>query len=166
MRGDDMTIPMPGGWFNYRVGAIILLEGRILMAKNPSSTYYYTVGGRVQFGESAQEAVLREVFEETQISMEIDKLAFVHENFYMEESSQKYFQEICMFFLMKPSPLLAQMDTEAYGKERGDVPLHWLPISELKNLRAYPEFFAAELENLPDDVQYLVTKDGETRRVR
>lgn len=44
--------------------------------------YLYSVGGRIKFGETAQEAVVREVPEETGVKMEIDRLGFVHENYF------------------------------------------------------------------------------------
>lgn len=42
----------------------------------------YSVGGHIQFGETAEEAVAREVFEETGVKLEIDHLGFIHENFF------------------------------------------------------------------------------------
>jgi 8-oxo-dGTP pyrophosphatase MutT (NUDIX family) len=76
----DITVRVADGKFNYRVGAIIIDSGELLMVKNSGASFYYTVGGRIQFGESAHEAVLREAFEETNIRLEIDMLAYVHEN--------------------------------------------------------------------------------------
>lgn len=60
MKG-DMTVPCGDGMINIRVGAIILKDGKFLMAGNERSDYLYSVGGRVKFGETAQEAVVREV---------------------------------------------------------------------------------------------------------
>lgn len=34
------------------------------------SEYLYSVGGRIKFGETAEEAVIREVYEETGVHME------------------------------------------------------------------------------------------------
>ena len=59
MGAKDITVNTADGMFNYRVGAIIVDSGEILMVKNSGASFYYTVGGRIQFGESAGEAVLR-----------------------------------------------------------------------------------------------------------
>ena len=61
----DLCIDHDGGVVNIRVGAIIMKDGKFLMAANPNFDYLYSVGGRIRFGETAEEAVVREVFEET-----------------------------------------------------------------------------------------------------
>ena len=54
------------------------------MAGNESVDYLYSAGGGVQFRWNCEEAILREVFEETGIEYEIDRLAYAHswKNFY------------------------------------------------------------------------------------
>ena len=60
----NMTLPCGDGMVNLRVGAIIMKNGKILMSGNSVvPDLMYTVGGRIQFGETAEEAVLREVYE-------------------------------------------------------------------------------------------------------
>ena len=48
-------------WFRYRAGALIVEDGKLLVMKTKSSDCYYTVGGGVHMGESAESCVLREV---------------------------------------------------------------------------------------------------------
>ena len=57
----DMCVPCGGGFINIRVGAIILKGDRFLMVRNARADYFYSVGGRIKFGETAEEAVVREV---------------------------------------------------------------------------------------------------------
>ncbi len=52
--------------------AIIIENGSVLFAKNDRDDYYYPVGGGVHIGEKAEEAVVREVYEETGVHYEID----------------------------------------------------------------------------------------------
>ncbi len=85
----DMSVPCENGIINIRVGAIIMQGGKFLMAGNDRSDYLYSVGGRVKFGETAEEAVKREVFEETGVEMEIDRLGFIHENYFVGDSPAK-----------------------------------------------------------------------------
>ena len=63
----DCTFQTEQGKFNYRVGVIIHSGRKVLMARNPNEerAFYYSVGGRVRFGESMEEAALRELKEET-----------------------------------------------------------------------------------------------------
>ena len=51
-------------WFRYRAAAIIVEGGCVLLVGNEKEDYLYSVGGGVHHGETAREAVLREVLEE------------------------------------------------------------------------------------------------------
>ena len=55
----DLCLPCNDGILNIRVGAIIMRDGKILMAGNENANYLYSVGGRIKFGETAKEAVIR-----------------------------------------------------------------------------------------------------------
>ncbi len=59
----DITFKTEEGKFNYRTGAIIIREGKLL-AMRDKSPYYYLPGGRVHLHERVEDAVLREVREE------------------------------------------------------------------------------------------------------
>ena len=100
----DMTVPCEDGIINLRVGAIIMMNGKILMVGNDRADYLYSVGGRIKFGETSEEAVVREVFEETGVKMEIDRLGFIHENYFFGDTASnmgKLIYEVSYFFYMK-----------------------------------------------------------------
>ena len=108
----DCTVKIDDGILNIRVGAIIMKDNKILMVGNDKDKFLYSVGGRIKFGETAEEAVIREVFEETGHKLEIDRLGFVHENFFHAKfdkntEEKKLFHEISLFFylLNKKTPL-------------------------------------------------------------
>ncbi len=92
-------------WFRYRAAAIIIENDCVLLASNEACDYFYSVGGGVHLGETAEEAIVREVFEETGIKYEVDRMAFVHENFFSESSGSLKgldCHEIAFYFIMKP----------------------------------------------------------------
>ena len=101
----DVCFPCEGGFINLRVGAIIMKDGKLLMVGNKiRPEYLYSVGGRIKFGETAEDAVIREVYEETGVRMEVDRLGFVHENYFYGDASAnmgKLIYEILFFFYMK-----------------------------------------------------------------
>lgn len=163
MEDRDISIKTNFGRYNYRVGAIIINDANLLMVKNSNAPYYYSVGGRVKFGESSTDAILREVFEETQIKFEIERLAFIHENFFIWEIDNEPFHEISLFYLMK------QQDTKnikcnTIGENGGDEELYWLPLNKLNQYQLYPEFFKMELTNAIESVGHFITKDNQTFR--
>lgn len=155
----DLCVKMEGGILNIRVGAIIMKDGKFLMVENDRFDHMYSVGGRIKFGETAEEAVVREVYEETGVRMEIDRLGFIHENFFPGDSLVKQgnvVHEISFFFYMKvPNDFEPICDsfTEDGNKER----LVWIRAEHPK--KYYPEFFKTELANPSMNVKHYVTKD-------
>ena len=61
--GSDCTVPIDDGLLNIRVGAIICRGNEFLMMGNDKDPFLYSVGGRGKFGETAHEAIVREVLE-------------------------------------------------------------------------------------------------------
>ena len=147
-----------GNWFRYRVGAIIIEDDCVLMAGNETVDYLYSVGGGVHLGETAKEAVVREVFEETGIEYEIDRLAFIHENFFTGSAGVLEglaCHEISFYFLMK-SRGTHELKSNSYCPD-GKEFMKWIPISDLKKYKAYPAFLAEKLTNLTDKIEHVVT---------
>ncbi|MBZ2155735.1 NUDIX hydrolase [Streptococcus anginosus] len=143
--------------FRYRAAAIIIEEGAICFMSSPSEDYHYSVGGAVQFGETTEEAVLREVIEETGQQYEIDRLVCFHENFF--SNSNGVFRgldchEICLHYLMKPKGKQFQSQIE-------DETVHWIPIQELENHRVFPTFIPQILKGLDMGIQHIITKNEE-----
>ncbi len=54
-------------------------DNKDLMVKNNLDDSYYPVGGRIQFGETAEQAVNRGAKEELGCEMKVDKLGFICE---------------------------------------------------------------------------------------
>jgi len=163
----DITLETESGYFNYRVGAIIINNGNLLMIKNDNNPYYYSVGGRVQFGETSEATVLREAFEETQIEFEIERLAFVHENlFFADFKGNSRFHEIAFFYLMKQNDRIGSIKCESTSADGAKEHLHWLPINQLPQYLIYPEFFKTELTQLKSGAGHFLTQDEKTFRLK
>lgn len=86
--------------FRYRAAAVIICNNRILMVTADNVDYYYSIGGAVHLGEQAEDAAVREVYEEAGVHCEVDRLLFIHENFFNENGLVNH--EIAFYFLMKP----------------------------------------------------------------
>lgn len=161
MTGPDLTVPAGEGLLNIRVGAIILRGGKVLMATNDGVEYYYTVGGRVHFGETTEEAVRREVREETGVALAVDRLGFLHENFFVGDSPAKRgkpVHELSFFYYMDvPEDFEPVCRSFADGQKRER--LEWIdPASEERTF--YPAFFRSELQHPSRQVKILVDREA------
>lgn len=155
----DMCVVCDDGFLNIRAGAIIIKDGKLLMVGNNRDNYLYSVGGRLKFGETAEEAVVREVFEETGVKMEIDRLGFVHENYFYGDAPSnlnKLIYEISFFFYMKVPDTFAPV-CESFTEGNSKEHLKWIPLDE--DIKIYPEFFRTELRAPTDTVKHFINDE-------
>ncbi|MCH5161594.1 MAG: NUDIX domain-containing protein [Clostridiales bacterium] len=157
--GKDMTVQCDNGIINVRVGAIILQDGKVLMVSNKRNDYFYSVGGRIQFGETAEQAIVREVLEETGVEMEIDRLGFVHENYFYGDSPAnlgKIIYELSFYFYMKV-PKNFVLTCNSFTEDGSEEYLTWVSPDEKTKL--FPAFFKTELNNPKTYVRHVVTDE-------
>ena len=147
-------------WFRYRAAAIIVEEGCVLFAQNDWDNYLYSVGGAVEVCETAEDAVRREVFEETGVRYEVDRLAFIHENFFEGEGSLPglHCHEVAFYFLMKPR---GTRDLNSHSVTSDGLPerMVWIPIADLPKYRHFPDFLGEKLKNLHPWIEHIVTHE-------
>ena len=147
-------------WFRYRSAAIIVEDGYVLFVGNEKDDYYYSIGGGVHMGETAEDAVMREVFEETGIHYEIDHLAVIHENFFNDNRGalkDMDCHEIALFYMMKPRGT-RELNSDSYTQGVRES-MHWLPIAELDKYKAFPSFMKEFLQSEHDGIEHIVTDE-------
>ena len=156
----DCGFTKENNWFRYRAGAIVIENGCVLFAGNENENYLYSIGGGVHMGETAEEAVVREVFEETGIHYEIERLAVIHENFFSENSGTLKgldCHEISFYFLMKPrgtQELNSNSTTNGVTEE-----MHRIPIEYLDKYRAFPSFLKDYLSKEHSGIEHIITDE-------
>lgn len=157
--GSDCMVGIDGGLINIRVGAIIMRDHEFLMVGNERQDYLYSVGGRIKFGETAEEAVIREVYEETGAKMEIDRLGFINENFFYGDDpikKNRLIYEISFYFYMKV-PDDFEPKCESVTADNCKEKLVWVTADS--EIKYFPEFFRTELEHPCDGVKHIVVDE-------
>ena len=148
----DISYQEGGGKFNYRVCAVMVHERKLLAMRDERSPYYYLPGGRVKLGETAEDAVLRELREELGISAAIRRPLWLNQGFFTEDVDQLRYHELCLYFLMDftGTDLLAR--GQSFRRDEG-VHSHqftWLPFESLSDAYFYPIFLKKEIFHLPE----------------
>ncbi|MDR0849732.1 MAG: NUDIX domain-containing protein [Propionibacteriaceae bacterium] len=155
----DASFLCPQGLFRYRAAALIVRSGAVLLAKNDRDDYYYSVGGGVHVGETAEEALRRELLEETGFALEPGPLCVLHENFFVDTTDGTPWHEVALYF---------RVDVPDEFEPRGDSVtmdgiaehMEWVPIDALDHVTAHPSWLRDELTHPHDDIRHIVTTQG------
>jgi len=98
------------------VDAIIPYRGKIVLVKrlnDPYKGFYALPGGIVEYGERVEDAVLREVEEETGLRGEIHSLVGVYSD--PERDPRGHFVSVCFIVLPRKGELKAGSDAKEVG---------------------------------------------------
>lgn len=158
IQNTDIFINANDGDFTYRAAALIVRNSKLLAVNSTDyPNVYYTVGGRVRLHETSEEAVVREVYEETGAMLEIDRLAFVNERFYKIDGRTEAAHKVIFFYLMKDNPCLDI--TTGRPTDQSSETLHWLPLNNLGDYNLVPPFLKfRRLDNLTT-VEHIISKE-------
>lgn len=157
--GPDMCVPCGEGILNIRVGAFLIRDGKALMVKSKFGDYCYSVGGRIKFGETAEQAIVREIFEETGRRLSVDRLGFVNEVYFKNDNPKNFGKpvyELAFYFYMKmPEPFDPATDHVADGEEA----FTWVTPDDPRTL--YPDFIREAIADPKPYVVHAVRDDRE-----
>ena len=147
----DISYITDNSKFNYRVCALFISDGRVLAMRDERSPYYYLPGGRVKLGETAEQAILREVGEELNVPAKILRPLWLNQGFFTEDVDGMRYHELCVYFLMETPPKLSDKGERFTMREGLHVhDFEWLSFERLKDEYFYPIFLKSEIFHLPD----------------
>lgn len=137
--------------FNYRVCAMMISDGKILAMRDGSVDGYYLPGGRVEMGETAEDAVIREVQEELGVTPKIVRPLWLNQAFFTGDIDRVCYHELGIYFLMDITETDLLQRGKAFTLNEGERVhiFEWLEFERLEKEYFYPLFLKKEIFNLP-----------------
>lgn len=148
--------------FSYRVGAICVQNGLVLLQKPDNDPGYALPGGHVALGEEARDALKRELKEEIGADADIGALRWVAEIFF--PWGKRPCHQICLFYDVS----LADKHTPRVGSfpavERMEgrtftLGFHWIPLDALGGIALYPTEARELLIHPSDKIEHFVYRE-------
>lgn len=128
---NDVSFRLDGCVFNYRVAAIVREGDSVLLNRIPSEGYWFLPGGRVKIGETARDALVRELDEELGEPFVIGSFVACVENFFEHVGSD--FHEVALLFEARRLNSERPITCKAPGLE-----FQWVSIGTLDELDLRP----------------------------
>ena len=149
----DISFNQENQKFNYRVCAMIISGNRILAMHDEHSPYFYLPGGRVKMGETAEQAVVREIWEELGVTLKIARPLWLNQAFFTEDVDGIRYHELCIYFLMDISntDLSERSNSFTLTEGKHTHTFEWLEFDRLKDEYFYPIFLKNEIFDLPKE---------------
>ena len=149
----DISYKCENQKFNYRVCAVIISENKILAMHDEHSPYFYLPGGRVTIGETAEQAVVREVQEELGVTPKIIRPLWLNQAFFTEDVDGMQYHELCIYFLMDTldENLLEKGNSFTLTEGKHIHTFEWLEFDRLKDEYFYPLFLKKAIYDLPNE---------------
>jgi ADP-ribose pyrophosphatase YjhB (NUDIX family) len=158
--------------FVYRVAGVAIYNNKLLIHRSINDDFWCLPGGRCEFLEISQDALIREMREEIGVDIKIIRPLYFVENFFNFEVKEHH--EISIFYLMEFPPdskLVFESDTfygketelgyendKVYGKELQLI-FKWVELDEINNMRFYPLFLRKSLKNIKPYLEHIINHD-------
>ncbi len=130
LHGHSKLVPQASLSFRPTVYAVILHERQVLLITTRSTGKYYFPGGGIELGERMEDALTREVREETGRDVRIDGLLHVEEQFFFHDPTAEAWHALLFFFRCTPR------EFHAVGSEQIDTSevaaVHWHDVDSLQ----------------------------------
>lgn len=153
----DIKIDDSYGSFKDRFNGILIYNNKILLVKMHSNSFYCLPGGHVKLGESSEEAIIREMKEETGYNVNVNKLVAITENFFTRKDGKKI-HELGFYYLVD---IYNQEIKEINSKKEEDnitLEFKWLDINKLGDIEFKPIEITEKIINKDLSFSHIIIK--------
>jgi ADP-ribose pyrophosphatase YjhB (NUDIX family) len=151
---------MTDGRFQLRTACIWIHDGSVLLHRLASDAFWALPGGRIESGEDARSALMREMKEELNETVECGELLCVVENFF--NHAGKPHHEIGFYFLAQfhsGSKLLDKSKLHGGVEVTKQLEFNWFAVNALESVDLRPALLRSIIAQPGLAFQHLVQRD-------
>ncbi len=137
-----------------RVSALCIREDQVLLVEHKSfapedpnlpESYWILPGGAVERGETLDEAVKREMMEETALECTVGSLLFIKELLYpypgaFDQGALHHSVSLGFYCTVTGGEMITGKDPEYPDDEQMILKVSWIPLADLEHYNLYPPF--------------------------
>ena len=144
--------------FNYRIAAIIIDDGHLLVHRGDDEPFWAVPGGRAELGEDAADTVRREMREELGEDVRVERLVWLAENFFHYNGHDHH--ELGLYWLAHLPACSPWLDKtrDRTVIDGAALTFRWVPLASLADLPLMPAFLAAGVRALPAGITHVVVR--------
>ena len=154
-----ISFPSAEQRFNYRVAAVIVVDGHVLICDENDDGFAMLPGGRVEMGEASGLSLEREIEEELGLPATLGSLLLTSESFYRRFDQD--FHELGLFYRVsleadaRPDGQSPWRVTHDEGSEHR---FHWVALDGdgLEGFNLKPAWLPEVLRRLPETLTHIV----------
>ncbi len=139
-----------------RAGAVCRRGDTVLLHRMVRDSWWAVPGGRVELGETAEEAMARELLEELGLALAPGRLCAVIETHFVNGGVR--FEEVGLYFEVEP----VGVPETRFSRQDGESLLEfdWFPIGELEVVDIRPACILQLLDTEHDKILHLIQRDS------
>ena len=154
----DLQFEENGSVFNCRVNGVLVKEGNVLLSKLRDDKNWTTVGGKVTFGETTEDAILREFREEMGASAVVDRLMTIVEHFF-DFKGKVFHQYLFVYKLKDPQNKIPVFEGDRQMADNPNGICRWFPAHDLGSTPIKPDCLKKFLLSAEPGLIHLCEKD-------
>ena len=135
--------------FKLRSAGILIKNEKVLLVDMNNRGFLCLPGGYVELGETTEEALLRELKEETKKKFQIEKYCGVLENYFIDKEYGKI-HEISFYYLVSLKEKIDEKDFNLIENDNGNIvnlSFKWISLKELNKYNVKPKLLQEILNN-------------------